>query len=192
MYKSTGFLAKEYSVTNETIQNWIRSDKFERVKKTKGGHYRMWVDEPSITILYARFSSSKQKSERRKLRYFVSLAKQEELLRKKYPNARFISDIASGFNQNRRGYRTFLELAINGNPLHLVATTSDRITRTGFPLIKWIIELSGGKIELLEETDCSEQFDTTTLIAFITSFINSYYGKRSGNRRGKDNCGQED
>ena len=125
MYKSTGFLAKEYSVTNETIQNWIKEGKFDRVKKTKGGHYRVWVEEPSITILYARVSSSKR-----------SLIKQEELLRRKYPSARFISDVASGFNQNRRGYKTFLELAFNGNPLHLVATTSDRIIRTGFALIK--------------------------------------------------------
>ena len=173
MYKSTGFLAKEYSVTNETIQNWIKEGKFEKVKKTKGGHYRIWVDEPIITILYARVSSSSRRS---------SLDKQEELLKNKYPNARFISDIASGFNQNRRGYRTFLELAIDGNPLHLVATTSDRITRTGFPLIKWIIELSGGRVELLEEPDNTEQFDTTTLIAFITSFINSHHGKRSAIR----------
>jgi len=172
MYRSTGFLAKEYSVTNETIQNWIKEGKFECVKKTKGGHYRVWVDEPNIVILYARISSSKR-----------SLVKQEELLRRKYPEARFISDIASGFNQNRRGYKTFLELALNGNSLHLVATTSDRITRTGFALIKWIIELSGGRVELLEETDNSEQFDTQTLIAFITSFINSHYGKRSANRR---------
>ncbi|KHD05554.1 hypothetical protein PN36_29810 [Candidatus Thiomargarita nelsonii] len=143
MWKSTGFLANKYSVTNETIQNWIKDGKFNDVKK--------------------------------------------------------LSDVASGFNQNRRGYKTFLELAINGNSLHLVATTSDRITRTGFALIKWIIELSGGRVELLEESDHSEQlrnevtllrFDTKTLIAFITSFINSHYGnrrsaklKRSANRR---------
>jgi len=113
----------------------------------------VWVAEPATIILYARVSSSKPRS---------SLEKPEKLLKSKYPNARFISDIASGFNQNRRGYRTFLELAIDGNPLHLVATTSDRITRTGFSLIKrsngtslrkWIIELSGGKLELLEETE---------------------------------------
>ncbi|MEN8216384.1 MAG: recombinase family protein [Pseudomonadota bacterium] len=171
MYKSTGFLAKEYSVTNETIPNWIKEGKFERVKKTKGGHYRVWVDEPIVIILYARVSSSKQKSERRKLRYFVSLVKQEELLRLR-------TDIASGFNQNRLGYKTFLELALNGNPLHLVATTSDRITRTCFQLIKWILELSGGRVELLEESDNTEPFDSTTLIAFITSFINSHYGNR--------------
>lgn len=177
MWRSTGFLAKKYSVTNETIQNWIKDGKFNDVKKTKGGHYRVWVQEEKLTtILYARVSSNQPKS---------SLKQQEQLLKSKYPNARFISDVASGFNQNRRGYKTVLELAINGNPLHIVATTSDRITRTGFPLIKWIIELSGGKIEFLEETDNPEQFDTTTLIAFITSFINSYYGKRSTKRNNK-------
>jgi predicted site-specific integrase-resolvase len=191
MYKSTVFLAKKYSVTNETIQNWIKEGKFEKVKKTKGGHYRIWVEEPSITILYARVSSSKQKSERRKQKfdslryYFVSLVKQEELLKKKYPYARFLSDIASGFNQNRRGYRTILELALDGNPLHLVATTSDRVTRSGFALIKWIIELSGGRIELLEEPDHSEQFDTKTLIALKTSFINSHYGSMHAKRNHK-------
>jgi len=31
MYKSTGFLAKEYSVTNETILNWIKEGKPGRV-----------------------------------------------------------------------------------------------------------------------------------------------------------------
>lgn len=182
MYKSTGFLAKEYAVTNETIQNWVREGKFERVKKTKGGHYRIWVDEPQLVILYARISSSKQKT---------SLERQEKRLKRKYPDARFISDIASGFNQDRRGYKTFLELAINGNPLHLVATTSDRITRSGFQLIKWIIELSGGRVELLEETDCTEQFDTKTLISFITSFINSHYGKRSASRRKAENSAED-
>ncbi|HDN25495.1 MAG TPA: hypothetical protein ENG03_00055 [Thioploca sp.] len=151
--------------------HWIKEGKFEKVKKTKGGHYRVWVDEPITTILYARISSAKQKS---------SLVRQEELLRKKYPYAKIISDIASGFNQNRRGYRAILEQAIEGNPLHIVATTSDRITRSGFALIKWIIELSGGRIELLEEPDYSEQF-----IAFVTSFINSHYGKRSARRNHK-------
>ncbi|MFK5968694.1 MAG: recombinase family protein [Candidatus Marithrix sp.] len=96
MYKPTGFLAKQYSVTNETIQNWIKEGKFDKVKKTKGGHYRVWVDEPTVTILYARVSSSKQ---------ITSLDKQEQLLKDKYPEATFISDIASGFNQDRRGYK---------------------------------------------------------------------------------------
>ena len=175
MWKSTGFLATKYHVTNETVQNWIKNDKFEKVERTKGGHYRIWIEEELQVVLYARVSSKKQES---------SLIKQQQLLLKKYPNAIFKSDIASGFNQTRRSYRAILESAINGTPQHVVATTSDRITRSGFSLIKWIIELSGGRIELLEEDiGTNEQFDTTTLIAFITSFINSHYGKRSASRR---------
>lgn len=173
MFKSTGYVAKKYSVTNQAVQNWIKEGKFDRVKKTKGGHYRIWIDEEIQTILYARISNAEQKT---------SLERQKELLRKKYPAARLLSDIASGSNQNRQGYKTFLEHAIKGDPLHIVATTSDRITQTGFPLIKWIIELSGGRVELLEETDSTEQLDTKTLMAFITSFINTDYEKRSRKR----------
>ena len=143
------------------------------LRKPRGGHYRVWVEEPASVILYARISSKKQQS---------SLDRQEELLKSKYPEGEFISDIANGFNQNRRGYKRILERAIDGTPLHVVATTSDRITRTGFQLIRWIVELSGGRIELLEEPDTTDQFDTKTLIAFITSFINSYDGKRNGKR----------
>jgi len=139
---------------------------------------RIWVDEQIKTILYGRISSSKQKT---------SLAKQKKLLKDRYPKSEFVFDVASGFNQNRREYRAILELAINKTPVHIVATTSDRITRTGFQVIKWIVELSGGRIELLEEKDSSEKFDSTILISFITSFINSYYGKRSAIRRKSDN-----
>ncbi|MCK5524803.1 MAG: recombinase family protein [Thiomargarita sp.] len=114
--------------SSKTIQNWIKEGKFDQVKKTKGGHYRVWVDEQTVTILSARVSSAKQKT---------SLARQERLLQEKYSEARLISDIASGFNQNRRGDKAILESAINGNSQPLVATTSDRITRTGFQLIKW-------------------------------------------------------
>lgn len=174
MWKSTGYIAKHEHVTNECVQNWIRQGKYDKVHRTKGGHYRIWIDEPEKIYLYARVSSKKQET---------SLLKQQELLKSKYANGTFISDIGSGFNQHRPGYKSILEQAINGTKLHIVATTSDRITRTGFGLIKWIVELSGGRITILEETsESSEKFDSETLIAFITSFVNSYYGKRSHRR----------
>ena len=66
MYKTTGFLAKKYCVTNETIQSWIKNGKFNKVFRTKGGHYRIWVDEPIETLLYARILSSKQQSSLKK------------------------------------------------------------------------------------------------------------------------------
>jgi predicted site-specific integrase-resolvase len=136
-------------------------------------------DAQNVRFIVSTYLSSKKQQS--------SLHKQKELLIKRYPDGVFISDVASGFNQNRRGYKTILARAIDGTPLHVVATTSDRVSRTGFQLIKWIIELSGGRVELLEEPDTTDQFATTTLIAYITSFINSDYGKRNGNRNKQEN-----
>lgn len=174
MWISVGRLAKRESVNRTTIQVWIKEGKYPQVKRTEGGHYRIWVEEPEVVILYGRVSSSKQIS---------SIETQKKLLLKEFPNGKFISDVASGFNFERPRFKTVLERALDGTPICLVATTQDRISRVAFGLIKRIIELSGGQIILLEESDSSEQFDTKSLIGFITSFVNSHYGKRSAERR---------
>ena len=177
MWKSTGFFAKKLGVTRETIVNYIKDGHFERYTRTKKGHYRIWLEIESEFIGYCRVSSSKQQS---------SLDTQEKIIKEKYPNVTIKKDIGSGFNFKRKEFKAVLERALTGNPISIVATTQDRICRTGFPLIKWIIELYGGKIELLEETNDSEGFDSNTFISFITSFINSYHGKRSHSRKQKN------
>jgi len=173
----TTTLARREKVTSQTIRRWIKSGKYERVDYTEGGHARVWIDTDATVVLYARVSSAKQKT---------SLETQEKMLRETCPEGEFLSDVASGFNSKRRAFRSILERALSGEPIRLVATTSDRIARSGFPLIRHIIELSGGSIELLEEEDCPEQFDVRTLVAFITSYCNSVHGKRSHQRHKKD------
>ena len=75
---------------------------------------------------------------------------------------------------------------MRGDIIHVVAATQDRLARSGFELIKHLIELSGGKVSTLDDKiNTKEQFDTSTLVRFITSFCNSYYGKRSAQRRHK-------
>jgi len=128
-------------------------------------------------VLYARVSSAKQKS---------SLDTQQRLLLEKFPGAKVVRDIGSGFNFKRPGFISLLERALQGEPIKLVAATSDRVTRSGFPLIRHILELSGGSIELLEEDDSTQQFDVRYLVAYITSFCNSQHGKRAGQRHKKD------
>ena len=100
MWKSTGKIAKEHGVTNHAVQHWIKIGKYEKTRKTKGGHWRIWIENDPKIILYTRVSSSKQKS---------SIKTQRDLLEAKYPDGEFISDIASGFNQDRRGYKRILE-----------------------------------------------------------------------------------
>lgn len=179
MWLSTTQLAKREGVSSQSIRRYIESGRYENVKKTPTGHYRVKIDLEERVIGYARVSSAKQRS---------SLQRQVERLRVAYPNAEIIADTASAFNFQRKGIETLLEYALSGIAVTLVATTQDRIARSGFELIKKCVELSGGHIELLDETpDPAEtEFNTTELIAFITSFCNSYYGKRSaGIRRSK-------
>lgn len=179
MWLSTTKLAKQNKVTSQTIRRWIDEGKYEKYERTEGGHYRVWVQQPSTVVLYARVSSSKQLS---------SIETQQRLLQERYPNGAVISDVGSGFNFKRKGFTSILERSLRGESITLVATTSDRITRTGFQLIQRIIELSGGRIELLEEDLPSENFDVSELVAYITSFCNSFYGKRS-RKRNKEKYG---
>jgi predicted site-specific integrase-resolvase len=120
-------------------------------------------------------SSAKQKT---------SLETQEKIIKAQYPEAQIRKDIGSGFNFERKGFVSLLESCLSGNAITIVVTTQDRICRVGFPLIRWIVELYGGRVILLEENDRAvDQFDTATLVAFVTSFINSYHGKRSSRRK---------
>ena len=175
MWYSTTKLARREKVTPQTVRRWIGEGHYDRVEYTLGGHARVWVEAASkaSTILYARASSAKQRS---------SVETQERILHKAYPNGEMLSDIGSGFNFKRRGFRVILERALQGEQIHVVATTSDRITRSGFPLVRHIIELPGGSIELLEEDGAPGQFDVRTLIAFITSYCNSLHGRRGRKR----------
>lgn len=176
MWRSVGWLAKQQGVSRQTANRWIHEGRFDKTLKTTGGHYRVWCPSlESCVVGYCRVSSAKQKT---------SLETQEAMLRERYPDAQIRKDIGSGFNFNRKGFVALLESSLSGNAITVVATTQDRVCRVGFPLIRWIVELYGGRIILLEENDQAiGQFDTATLVAFVTSFINSYHGKRSGRRK---------
>ena len=174
MWVSTTKLAKIEGVTSQTIRRKIENGHYERVKQTSGGHFRVFVNQQR-KICYARVSSGKQRS---------SIDAQKRILLQKHPDAEFVSDIASAFNFKRKGLQTILESAVCKNPTHIVVATKDRLARSGFELIKWLIELSGGHVEILDDlNDSSQSFDTQELIGFIPSFCNSHYGKRSAERR---------
>lgn len=182
MWVSTTKLAKIEGVTTQTIRRKIESGFYDKVKQTEGGHNRIFITQQR-RVCYARVSSIKQKS---------SIDTQQNILLSRYPDAEFISDVASAFNFKRKGLQSILESAMLGHSVHIVVATKDRLARSGFELIKWLIELSGGRIEILDDKNqASESFDTAELIGFVTSFCNSHYGKRSAERR-KNNCLKKD
>ena len=50
--------------------------------------------------------------------------------------------------------------------IHAVATTSDRLTLSGYPITRHIIEFSGSSMELLEQNDEVILYDIRTLVAY--------------------------
>ncbi len=170
MLVSTWKLAEIEGVTPQTIRMWVKAGKYKDVTTTSGGHIRIRIESKERRFIYARVSSSKQKT---------SLENQIKILQEKYQDYEVVSDIASAFNFQRKGLRTILESAMRGESVTVVVTTQDRLARSGLKLIKWIVELHGGEIISLEKSPNSETFDTNELIGFITSFCNSHYGKRS-------------
>ena len=177
MWMTTTRLARREKVTTQTMRRWIEGGRYQRFERTPGGHCRVWVPVEPDTILYVRVSSARQGS---------SLDTQERLLRGRYPDGRVVRDVGSGFNFERQGLVALLERALRGEAVHVVAATSECITRAGYPLIKHVIELSGGSIELLEEGDLSDRFDVRCLVASIASFCNARHGKRCGQGHRKD------
>jgi len=135
----------------------------------------VWLPaDVTCTFGYCRVSSAKQKS---------SLVTQEQIIRRSYPGVEVLSDIGGGFNFDRKGLRALLERSLSGAAVTVVVTTRDRLARSGFPIIQWLVELYGGKVIVLEDAHKPEEFDAATLVSFVTSFIASYHGKRSARRK---------
>jgi len=174
MWRTTGWVAKQAGVTRMAINKWIRQGRYPKIQQTPGGHYRIWIPSNQKKVGYCRASSAKQKS---------SIESQSDIIRKRFGDIEIISDIGSGFNFRRRGFKSLLERCLRGEPIEVVVTTGDRLARGGLPFIKWAIELHGGSVVELEKGDSDEEFDSALLVGFITSFVASYHGKRSSRRK---------
>jgi predicted site-specific integrase-resolvase len=118
-------------------------------------HFRI-KEKIERRFIYARVSSKKQ---------YSSIEEQIKLLSEKYPKHKLLIDIASAFNFERKGLKAILEYAMSGTPVEVVVTSQDRLSRSGsgFQLVRWIIELYGGEIIILDKKVKTEKFDTTEL-----------------------------
>lgn len=172
-YVSTGWLAAREGVTTQTIRRWIAAGKYENVKYTPNGQARIGVTVTE-TVGYVRVSSKKQEK---------SLEKQEQEILRSYPGINVVRDIGSGFNFKRRGLKALLERCMRGDPIHIVVSDRDRLARAGYDVIDYVVRNGGGAITVLNSSGEKHCFDTEQLVGFITSFCNSYYGKRSARRK---------
>ena len=142
------------------------------------------INEPSNTIkeeikskqkiCYCRVSSSGQKED---------LQRQINYMQKNFPDHKIITDIGSGINFKRKGLRTILELACQGDVSEVVVAYRDRLCRFAFELIQWVLQLHGVKLLVLHES--LESSGNSELAEDLLSIINIFNCRVNGKRKYK-------
>lgn len=187
MLYSIGKTASMLGVTIATLRNWDKSGYFVPEKVTYSGT-RYYSGEqinsfmcrpnsktkPKVVIGYCRVSSQKQKDD---------LERQVENVRT-YLIARgysfeIITDIGSGINYNKKGLHTLLDKVMQGGVEKVVVLYKDRLLRFGYELLEYICEKYGTEIEVIDNTERTEQEELVEdLVQIITVFSCKLQGKR--------------
>ena len=108
--------------------------------------------EKRITIGYCRVSSHKQKDD---LERQIDNVK-TYLLAKGQP-FEVISDIDSGINYKKKGLQELIRRISQNQVEKVVVLYKDRLLRFGFELIEYIASLYNCEIEIIDNTEKSEQ-----------------------------------
>lgn len=168
--------SRHYNVSNQTLRSWANQGKIKFIT-TQGGHRRYCIAENTVhnedgqKIIYARVSSKKQQGD---------LDRQIGFLQTKYPGYRVVSDVGSGINFKRKGFKAILEGVFQGNIKEVVVSQRDRFTRFGFDLFEWIFEKHHALLlsdHANTEKHPSEEL-SEDLMAIVTVFSARYYGRR--------------
>ena len=178
-------------ISAQTLRNWEKQNKLIPHHKTNSG-FRYYTEEQineillpnnftkqRLTIGYCRVSSNKQKDD---------LDRQVENM-KIYLNAKdcpyeIITDIGSGINYTKKGLRELLQKIKKGQVEKIVVLYKDRLVRFGFELIEYIARLYNCEIEIVDNTEKTEQQELVEdLIQIITVFSCKLQGKRANKTR---------
>jgi excisionase family DNA binding protein len=177
MYVKPKEASKYFKVSDNTLRMWATSGKIKYIT-TEGGHRRYLINDnlnqtkqPECKkIIYARVSSRKQQDD---------LERQSNYLKSKYPEHILITDIGSGINFERTGFKRILEGVFNGGIQEVVVAHKDRFSRFGYSLFEWIFKQHNSKLLCDSESEIDETKELSEdLMAIITVFTSRYYGQR--------------
>ena len=189
-YYSINEFSKILGVSAQTLRNWDANGKLHPHHTSTSG-YRYYTHEQvnqvmniksnlnRLTIGYCRVSSHKQKDD---------LERQIEnvktyLIAKGQP-FEIISDIGSGINYKKKGLKELIKLITQNKVEKVVILYKDRLLRFGFELVEYIASLYNCEIEIMDNTEKSEQQELVEdLVQIITVFSCKLQGKRAGKAR---------
>jgi putative resolvase len=169
-----------YNVADSTLRRWARNGEIESFQ-TKGGHYRYKIESNkpipqkiNQKIIYCRVSSKKQE---------VNLKNQIKYLKGKYPKYKVVSDVGSGINYKRAGFKWILQQVFKGNIKEVVVASKDRFSRFGFDLFEWIFSEFGAVLKSASQYEEDEDF-VGDIMEIFTGLTARYHRRRRYNGRG--------
>lgn len=186
-YYSIGEFAKLIGKTEQTLRNWDRNNRLKPAYIAPSGfryyseeqlNHFLGIDKKPINkkvIGYCRVSSQKQKDDLERQITYVK----EYMIAKGY-QFEIITDIGSGINYNKQGLNKLVDMVTNGEVKKIVVLYKDRLIRFGFELIENICNKYGTTIEIIDNTEKTEEQELVEdLIQIITVFSYKLQGKRA-------------
>ena len=185
-YYSIHKFSKIIGVSAQTLRNWDNNGKLHPHHTTPSG-YRYYSEEQlnqvmnikpdnnRITIGYCRVSGHKQKDDLERQIDNV----RTYLLAKGQP-FEIISDIGSGINYKKKGLQELIKRICQNQVDKVVILYKDRLLRFGFELVEYIASLHHCEIEIIDNTEKTEQQELVEdLVQIITVFSCKLQGKRA-------------
>ena len=187
-YYSINKVSKILGVSAQTLRNWDAKGKLHPHHTSSNG-YRYYSQEQlnqvmnikpkldRLIIGYCRVSSNKQKDD---------LERQIENM-KMYLTAQgkpfeIITDIGSGINYKNKGLKELIQRISQNKVEKVVILYKDRLLRFGFELVEYIASLHDCNIEIIDNTEKTEQQE---LVEDLVQIITVFSCKLQGNRANK-------
>jgi len=173
-------------VSTKTIQRWDKAGKI-RCVRTPGGRRRIPLSEvlrimgegrskPVRVVGYARVSSHTQSDDLERQKMAIKRYAEENGLRLD----EIITDIGSGLNERRRGFKKLLGMIARKEVESVIVTYRDRLTRFGFETLEFFFGVMGAKIVVINEDEKTPQEELVEdLISIVSHFAGKLYGFRS-------------
>ena len=187
-YYSIGEFANKIGKTVQTLRNWDKNGTLKPSYITSGGT-RYYSQEQLNKFLGLK---SKTNIDKKIIGYCrVSSHKQKDDLERQIENVRaymyakgyqfeIISDIGSGINYNKKGLNQLIDMITNSEVDKIVVLYKDRLIRFGYELIENICEKYGTKIEVIDNTEKTEEQELVEdLIQIVTVFSCRLQGKKA-------------
>ncbi len=187
-YYSIGKFSKLIGKTEQTLRNWDKKDILTPHHKAESG-YRYYSQQQldyffgikgiethtRKTVGYCRVSSHKQKDDLERQIEHVRMY----MIAKGY-QFEIIQDIGSGINYNKKGLDQLIDMITNSEVEKIVVLYKDRLLRFGFELIDNICRKYGTVIEIIDNTDKTEEQELVEdLVQIVTVFSCRLQGKRA-------------